>query len=198
MFIPRSVLRYKLLFYAIAFARLVLGLQLTWPSPSLSLGLALYRSTSLPLSVSLSPSRSSSLVFSLTLLYDYFRRSVAHCRLPLTLNFPAAADPCPLALVPTPYLAPALFALFFHFCFFGRVKVVDSAYGPQKMSVKGEEAHWGFHRREGEWGNVFPTPANCSHCSGKLYQLLHRHQLRLQLQLQLRNRFSTVACSINL
>lgn len=150
MFIPRSVLRYKLLFYAIAFARLVLGLQLTWPSPSLSLGLALYRSTSLPLSVSLSPSRSSSLVFSLTLLYDYFRRSVAHCRLPLTLNFPAAADPCPLALVPTPYLAPALFALFFHFCFFGRVKVVDSAYGPQKMSVKGEEAHWGFHRREGE------------------------------------------------
>lgn len=91
MFIPCSVLRYKLLFYAIAFVfafAFVRGLQLTWPSPSRSLFLSL---------LFFSPSSSASLLFSLTLLYDYFRQSVAHCRLPLTLNFPAATDPCPMA-----------------------------------------------------------------------------------------------------
>lgn len=93
MFIPCSVLRYKLLFYAIAFVfafafAFARGLQLTWPSPSRSLFLSL---------LFFSPSSSASLLFSLTLLYDYFRQSVAHCRLPLTLNFPAATDPCPMA-----------------------------------------------------------------------------------------------------
>lgn len=54
MFIPCSVLRYKLLFYAIAFVFALAfafahGLQLTWPSPSRSLSLSLLSSFLLPL-----------------------------------------------------------------------------------------------------------------------------------------------------
>lgn len=146
MFIPRSVLRYKLLFDAIALARTPVNL-------AQSLAQSRYLSTPLSLSLSslyLSPS--ASLLFSLTLLYDFFRRSVAHCRLPLTLNFPAATDPCPLTAAGLPSLPlPRPAALFFFNFFFGRVK----AAGFQKL-------------REGRLSHtrkLLALRANCINCS---------------------------------